>query len=144
MGQASLDHPLIRQRIEAIQHDLERLRTEFGPERLEGILVRQLALHQQWLFFERIYADAFGSQLRALSAIATRGPAPTPVDAVRIWYDQVATIPGFLSLENWLSFLTRLELVQWERDAQMLTITDLGRMFLLYLHQRHLTLLKPL
>jgi hypothetical protein len=105
-------------------------------ERLD-LLVHRLAIVQLTGIFERIYGAIYGSQIAGLRELARTGKV-TMADALKYFDKAKSDRPELSNVEfaAWLEFLRVFNLIKIESDT--ISITDLGRDFLLYLTQANL------
>ena len=94
--------------------------------------------------FERIYGVIFGSQIAGLRALVAGGGTVPLVDAVKYFDDWKSKTPGLAPVEfdQWIGFLKSFDLMRVENDK--VSITDVGREFLLYLSSSNLNGMKAL
>jgi hypothetical protein len=106
------------------------------------LLVNRLAVAQLASVFERVYGAIFGSQIAGLRTLANAGGTLTTADALR-YFDEAKSNKPELKVEfgAWLEFLRAFSLIKIENEK--ISITDLGRDFLLYLTAQNLNEAKP-
>jgi hypothetical protein len=110
---------------------------------------REAALLSAWALsrlvgaHEFIYNRIFGSQIAGLKALDETGPKT--VAQAREFFEPIAQqwpqVYQSYGFDGWLTFLVHNELVT--RAGEVLTITEFGHDFLIYLAETRLTAIKP-
>jgi hypothetical protein len=125
----------------SLQKELKDLPPDEKIERL----IRHAAIMQVSAYFESVYANIFGSQIKALQTLNSLQTS-TEADA-RAFYDSEAVAKNpeayaNFSFERWVAFLVNGGLVDHANETY--SITDLGREFLVFIGRRHYRPDRPL
>jgi hypothetical protein len=114
------------------------LHAELGiidPEKQIDVLVRHLAVARLGRNFEQIYRVIFGSQIAGLKALASASGGSTSREESASFFDGVkAKFPEFYeknTFDEWIQYPKTAGVVTETGDQ--ISITELGREFLLYL-----------
>lgn len=135
----AFDRISLRQQEDLIKRDLTDKGLENNSEAAK-VLIRHLAATQLALFFERVNAIIWGSQINILQHLNAKVEGDTR-DAVKSYYDIAATIHPDLfqaySFENYLNFLIGYGLIT--ESTSRLYITQLGQDFLIFIAETRRT-----
>jgi hypothetical protein len=129
--------------IEALEKTLHAQLEFTRMDERTDLLVNRLAVAQLTSVFERVYGAIFGSQIAGLRALTNAGGSVTNADALK-YFSEIKSTKSELMIEfgAWLEFLRAFGLIKIENEK--ISITDLGRDFLLYLTTQNLNEAKPL
>ena len=133
---AELD-PLIAEKMEELRRTLDG--TDFQtPEARETILLTALAHSNVAAFFEAIFSQIFGSQIKLLEYLNT--VEKSTVDTIKFYYSNAAqSWPAFYAnytIDQWLAFLQNFGLINRADDE--VAITGWGQALLKYIiHRRY-------
>jgi hypothetical protein len=115
------------------------------PEKQIDVLVRHLAAARLGRNFEQIYRVIFGSQIAGLKALASASGGSTSREESASFFDGVkAKFPEFYeknTFDEWIQYPKTAGLVTQTGDQ--ISITELGREFLIYLGAVQLSENKP-
>jgi hypothetical protein len=121
-----------------LEMQLHESLTRLNPQHPVDVLIRELAESRLRTFFERVYNLITGSQIRLLRYLNTAQNAS--MDEVGQFFETTKTqfpeIYSEATLEQWLGFLLRWNLIQANNDK--LVLTKPGKDFLLFLHEQGL------
>lgn len=111
------------------------------PDRTK-LLARLLADERVKFFFWHLYADILTGQITILRRlnVAIRSPISDAREIFDAELSKAQDIYKPIGFQGWLDFLVRQRLVKQENKE--LEITDLGRDFLLFLHEERLSEVK--
>jgi hypothetical protein len=129
--------------IEAVEKAIHGELANIRDEQRIDLLANRLAVARLSGVFERVYGAIYGTQISGLRALVSAGGTVIRANAVEFFEDQKSKKPEMRNIEfaPWLEFLRLFQLIKVEGDA--ISITDLGRDFLLYLSGANLNEAKP-
>ena len=121
--------PAVKERIERLRAFLD----ESGFLDRESFLLQALAGKEFSAFFERVYREIYGSQIRVLKALNSSQAGLVQEETLRD-FQSLAVIQSAMTFEQWFQYLATNALVV--SQGQNVLITDAGREFLIYVNQQ--------
>jgi len=132
-------------KMEEIEVSIHKDLQHFDATSRVDLLVRHLAQTRLERVFERVYGGIFGSQIALLAALSTKSET-SPLSEATKWFEETKAKNPYAyaetSFERWVGFLTSFDLVRVEQA--MISITETGRDFLVFLNANQLATAKPL
>jgi hypothetical protein len=121
--------------ITKVETDLHTELDIIDPDKRIDVLIRHLAVARLGRNFEQMHRTLFGSQIRALRALLEAdGGRTSRVESVK-YFDQVkAKFADFYeknTFDEWIRYPVSVGLI--EANNEQVTITELGREFLIYM-----------
>lgn len=122
--------------IEIMEQRIKEFASTIEKEKVEATLIRLLSQAKIEAHFEMTYNYIFGSQIEALKRLNQNGPVN--LDQAKVFfksyedkYPQFYGGPNGSGFDSWIRFLIFQELVK--QDGNIISITDIGRDFLIYI-----------
>ncbi len=126
--------PVLSKMEQTIRQEIKDKRLE-ESDRCQDVLIRHLASSQLSTFYESVYGEIWGGQIKILQRLNSSRPEGAHIDQIKPLYEEITqqypNIINIITFSKYWNFLESNQLVITKEN--MVVITDLGVEFLTYL-----------